>query len=240
MPVSWTRRNSRQSSVRPKPGAPKELALKLRVYPAYLSFLDTKGEGDDRNQEYLSTLSVQEGLRGLLQGVAPLRHRAGEPVDPLPVLGVHRRRGCTRTRGSTCTCSSARASCSSSPASLLCQFVVLPGAVKALLMFNEWLGFDPDIRLNEWLGLAMILPLVFGISFQTPLVMVFLNRIGMFSAEDYLSKVAARLHDSGLLRGHHHADARRGDDELPLRADVRAVHARASSSATSSRVRGGG
>ena len=75
---------------------------------------------------------------------------------------------------------------------LLCQFVVLPGAVKALLAFNEWLGFDPDIRLNEWLGLALILPLVFGISFQTPLVMIFLNRIGMFTAQDYLSEVAAR------------------------------------------------
>ena len=71
---------------------------------------------------------------------------------------------------------------------LLCQFVVLPNAIKALLMFNEWLGFDPEIRLNEWLGLALILPLVFGISFQTPLVMVFLNRIGMFTAQDYLSK----------------------------------------------------
>jgi sec-independent protein translocase protein TatC len=70
----------------------------------------------------------------------------------------------------------------------LCQFVVLPGAVKALLGFNEYLGFDPDIRLNEWLSLALILPLVFGLSFQTPLVMVFLNRIGMFTAEDYLRK----------------------------------------------------
>jgi sec-independent protein translocase protein TatC len=29
---------------------------------------------------------------------------------------------------------------------------------------------------------------VFGVSFQTPLVMVFLNRIGMFSANDYLTK----------------------------------------------------
>jgi sec-independent protein translocase protein TatC len=71
---------------------------------------------------------------------------------------------------------------------LLCQFVVLPGAVKALLMFNQWLGFDPDIRLNEWLSLAILLPLVFGVSFQTPLVMVFLNQIGMFTAKDYLSK----------------------------------------------------
>ncbi|MCE9529894.1 MAG: twin-arginine translocase subunit TatC [Planctomycetes bacterium] len=70
----------------------------------------------------------------------------------------------------------------------LCFVWVLPGAVKALLAFNEWLGVDPDIRLNEWLSLAIILPLVFGISFQTPLVMIFLNRIGMFTWQDYLSK----------------------------------------------------
>src|SRR5205823_1976285 len=70
----------------------------------------------------------------------------------------------------------------------VCQFLVLPGAVKALLSFNEWLGLDPDLRLNEWLGFAIILPLVFGISFQTPLVMLFFNRLGLFSWEDYLSK----------------------------------------------------
>src|SRR5262249_40481991 len=71
---------------------------------------------------------------------------------------------------------------------VLCEVLVLPGAVKALLVFNDILGFDPDIRLNEWLGLAIVLPLVFGISFQTPLVMIFLNRIGIFSAQDYLAK----------------------------------------------------
>jgi sec-independent protein translocase protein TatC len=71
---------------------------------------------------------------------------------------------------------------------LLCFIWVLPAAVKALLAFNEWLGVDPDIRLNEWLGLAIILPVVFGISFQTPLVMLFLSRLGMFTYQDYLSK----------------------------------------------------
>jgi sec-independent protein translocase protein TatC len=70
----------------------------------------------------------------------------------------------------------------------LCFIWVLPGAVKALLAFNEWLGVDPDIRLNEWLSLAIILPLVFGISFQTPLAMLILCRIGMFTWEDYLAK----------------------------------------------------
>lgn len=70
----------------------------------------------------------------------------------------------------------------------LCFVWVLPGAVKALLAFNEWLGVDPDIRLNEWLSLAILLPLVFGISFQTPLAMLVLCRIGMFTWEDYYKK----------------------------------------------------
>jgi sec-independent protein translocase protein TatC len=66
-----------------------------------------------------------------------------------------------------------------------CQFAVLPGAVKGLLAFNAWIGLDPDLRLSEWLGFALVLPLVFGISFQTPLVMLFLARIGIFGADDY-------------------------------------------------------
>lgn len=70
----------------------------------------------------------------------------------------------------------------------LCFIWVLPGAVKALLAFNEWLGVDPDIRLNEWLSLAILLPLVFGISFQTPLAMLVLSKIGMFTWRDYLQK----------------------------------------------------
>ena len=71
---------------------------------------------------------------------------------------------------------------------LMCQFMVLPGAVNALIGFNEWLGLEPDIRLNEWLSLALTLPLVFGISFQTPLVMVLLNRLGTFSWQDYWAR----------------------------------------------------
>jgi len=70
----------------------------------------------------------------------------------------------------------------------LCQFIVLPGAVKALIAFNDYVDLDPDLRLNEWLGFALLLPIVFGISFQTPLVMFFFNRIGTFSWEDYWSK----------------------------------------------------
>lgn len=71
---------------------------------------------------------------------------------------------------------------------LVCQFIVLPKAVSAMLTFYEWINIDPELRLNEWLGFAIVMPLVFGISFQTPLVMLFFNRIGLFGWEVYLSK----------------------------------------------------
>ena len=71
---------------------------------------------------------------------------------------------------------------------LVCEFLVMPSAVGALLWFNEILGFQPDLRLSEWLGFAIIMPIVFGVSFQTPLVMFFMERIGLFTVEMYRSK----------------------------------------------------
>ncbi|MFL5244847.1 MAG: twin-arginine translocase subunit TatC [Gemmataceae bacterium] len=71
---------------------------------------------------------------------------------------------------------------------LTCEFLVIPNAVKALLWFNEWLDLEPDLRLNEWLTFAIMLPLIFGISFQTPLVMLFLERVGIVSINTYRSK----------------------------------------------------
>jgi sec-independent protein translocase protein TatC len=56
-----------------------------------------------------------------------------------------------------------------------------------LFWFNEWLGIDPDPRINEWLGFVLFLPLGFGISFQLPLVMLFLERIGILSVNQYIS-----------------------------------------------------
>lgn len=68
---------------------------------------------------------------------------------------------------------------------LICEFFVMDRAVEALLWFNEWLGLKPDLRLNEWLGFAIFMPLVFGLSFQTPLVMWILERIGIFNIDTY-------------------------------------------------------
>jgi sec-independent protein translocase protein TatC len=68
---------------------------------------------------------------------------------------------------------------------VICQWLVIPKAIEALLWFNEWLGLEPDLRFNEWLGFAIMMPLVFGISFQLPLVMMFLERIGIFTTDQY-------------------------------------------------------
>src|SRR5437660_2127334 len=70
----------------------------------------------------------------------------------------------------------------------LCQFLVIPRAVEALLWFNEWIGLEPELRLNEWLGFAIMMPLVFGVSFQTPLVMLFLERLGILTIDLYRGK----------------------------------------------------
>ncbi|MFO0956310.1 MAG: twin-arginine translocase subunit TatC [Isosphaeraceae bacterium] len=70
----------------------------------------------------------------------------------------------------------------------LCFFVALPWTLEFLLNFNVWLGIAPTLRISDWMGFATILPLIFGISFQTPLVMLFLERIGIFTADDYRSK----------------------------------------------------
>jgi sec-independent protein translocase protein TatC len=65
----------------------------------------------------------------------------------------------------------------------LCEFFAMQQAVRALLWFNEWLGVDADIRLNEWLSFAIMMPLVFGLAFQTPLVMMFLHKVGIVTVK---------------------------------------------------------
>jgi sec-independent protein translocase protein TatC len=69
-----------------------------------------------------------------------------------------------------------------------CHLVVMPKAISALLWFNEWLNLEPDLRLNEWLSFAIWVPVIFGLSFQTPLVMLFLERLGLFTVDTYRRK----------------------------------------------------
>ena len=71
---------------------------------------------------------------------------------------------------------------------VFCFFVVFPYVLDFLLGFNESLGVTPQIRLSEWISFAVILPVMFGVSFQLPLVMLFLERISIFSVAAYREK----------------------------------------------------
>ncbi|MAG92980.1 MAG: twin-arginine translocase subunit TatC [Planctomycetaceae bacterium] len=71
---------------------------------------------------------------------------------------------------------------------LFCFFIVFPFVLDFLLGFNVWLGLTPNIRMSEWISFAISLPLMFGVSFQLPLVMLFLERISVFEADDYRQK----------------------------------------------------
>ena len=171
----------------PKPDTPPTVVLHLRVSPGFINYLNEKGQSLLETRQYLTTLSVQEGfvvyfkvqiLCGFVLGSPFILYQFWAFVAA--GLYPHEKRYVYWMLGPSLSLFLAGI--------IMCQFLVLPGAVKALLMFNEWLGLDPDIRLSDWFSLAIILPLVFGVSFQTPLVMVFLYRLGVFSVEDYWSK----------------------------------------------------
>jgi sec-independent protein translocase protein TatC len=70
----------------------------------------------------------------------------------------------------------------------VCEWLVIPRAIEALLWFNEWLGLKPDLRLNEWLSFAIWMPVIFGLSFQTPLVMLFAAKLGVVNADSFRNK----------------------------------------------------
>jgi sec-independent protein translocase protein TatC len=69
----------------------------------------------------------------------------------------------------------------------LAFFFVFSFVLKFLLMFYEAMNIDPELRINDWLTFVLFLPIGFGISFQLPLVMLFLERIGIFTVKTYLS-----------------------------------------------------
>jgi sec-independent protein translocase protein TatC len=69
----------------------------------------------------------------------------------------------------------------------LAFFLVLHYVLNFLLTFNSSMGVIPDLRLTYYINFVLLLPLGFGIAFQLPLVMLFLQRIGLFETEAYVS-----------------------------------------------------
>lgn len=72
-------------------------------------------------------------------------------------------------------------------ASLAFVYVFEP-VLTFLFQFNQWMGIQLEPRISEWLSFVLILPLGFGVGFQLPLVMLFLERIGIFTLKDYYAQ----------------------------------------------------
>jgi len=67
----------------------------------------------------------------------------------------------------------------------LAFFVVFQFVLHFLLAFYGWMGINPAPRITEWVNFVLVLPVGFGIGFQLPLVMLFLERIGILSVKTY-------------------------------------------------------
>ena len=56
-----------------------------------------------------------------------------------------------------------------------------------LFRFNRQLNISAQPRISDWISFVLILPLGFGLSFQLPLVMLLLERLGVLTVENYLA-----------------------------------------------------
>lgn len=171
----------------PKDKSVTQIPVTVQVYPAHINALNLDGENLLASKRYLTTLSAQESLVvyfkvSLLCGVVLASPWIFYQIWAFVAAGMYPNEKAYVYRYLPFSIGLFVAGI------LLCQFVVLPGAVKALLSFNNWIDTDPDLRLNEWLSFAIVLPLVFGVSFQTPLVMFFLTRLRLFTWETYWAK----------------------------------------------------
>ncbi|MES2793621.1 MAG: twin-arginine translocase subunit TatC [Planctomycetota bacterium] len=71
---------------------------------------------------------------------------------------------------------------------IFCFFAVIPFVLNFLFDFNIWLDITIQPRLTEYVSFIVILPVMFGISFQLPMVMLFLERINVFNVKAYREK----------------------------------------------------
>lgn len=71
---------------------------------------------------------------------------------------------------------------------LMAFFLVFAPVLKFLFDFNAAMNIDPDPRISEWMSFVLLLPLGFGVSFQLPLVMLVVHRLGIVSIRTYLEK----------------------------------------------------
>lgn len=71
--------------------------------------------------------------------------------------------------------------------SLAFAFVFQP-VLDFLFGYNRALNIAPEMRISSIISFVLLLPLGFGISFQLPLVMFFVNRLGFVSYETFVKQ----------------------------------------------------
>jgi len=71
---------------------------------------------------------------------------------------------------------------------MFCFYAVLPTVLDFLLGYNARIELTAQIRISEWISFAIMLPLMFGLSFQLPMIMLFLAKINVFTVQQYLAQ----------------------------------------------------
>jgi len=62
-------------------------------------------------------------------------------------------------------------------------YVVAPISLRFFLHFGEFIGVTPSWTLQKYISFVTVLMLVFGVGFQTPIAIFFLNRTGLISIQ---------------------------------------------------------
>jgi sec-independent protein translocase protein TatC len=70
----------------------------------------------------------------------------------------------------------------------LAFFFVFGPVLEFLFSYNRSMNIAPDMRISDIISFVLLLPLGFGVSFQLPLIMLFLNRIGVLSLDAFVGK----------------------------------------------------
>jgi sec-independent protein translocase protein TatC len=67
---------------------------------------------------------------------------------------------------------------------LLCYFTALAPALQIMLWFNEWMGIKVEyFTVTSYVGFVLKLMLGFGLTFELPMVLVILGRMGLVSSD---------------------------------------------------------
>lgn len=69
----------------------------------------------------------------------------------------------------------------------LAFFFVFKPVLNFLFWYNQQMNIAPDMRISDWISFVLYVPLGFGLAFQLPLVMLFINRLGLVTIDFYTS-----------------------------------------------------